>query len=78
MHCPSSINTLIHKHFRTQLCRETISNVRGTIETLLDSYAQSSIAPKFVSSELLPLYRQGVEIVDQIPDLLLAIAQVSR
>eukprot|EP01036_Dinobryon_divergens_P023719 gene23719-32100_t len=58
--------------------RETISNIRSTIETLLDSYAQSSIAPKFVSSELLPLYRQGVEIVDQIPDLLLAIAQGQR
>lgn len=58
--------------------RETIATVRSTVDSFLESYSQSPLAPKFVSNELLPLYKQSAEIVDQLPDLLLAIAQGQR
>jgi hypothetical protein len=47
-----------------------VSAVRDAVERSLDSYAQSALAPSFVGKEVLPLLRQSMEIVDQIPPLL--------
>lgn len=58
--------------------RESIAAVRTRVESLLDLYAQSPVAPEFVANELLPLYRQSMEIVDQVPDLLQSIANGKR
>jgi len=58
--------------------RSSISSFRSSVDGLLETFSQSAIAPPFVAKELLPLYKQSAEIVDQIPELLLAIAQGQR
>jgi len=55
-----------------------VSAVREAVEKSLDSYAQSALAPSFVGREVLPLLRQSMEIVDQIPPLLRDVASGVR
>mmetsp|Transcript_26356 Transcript_26356/g.43988 ORF Transcript_26356/g.43988 Transcript_26356/m.43988 type:complete len:526 (-) Transcript_26356:201-1778(-) len=54
--------------------REYVGDIRRGVQGLLETYADSPIAPRFVGQEILPLWRQGMEIVDQLPDLLQTIA----
>jgi hypothetical protein len=48
------------------------------IEGVVGRFARSPLAPVFLSKELLPLFRQTVEVADQIPPLLKIIAQGQR
>lgn len=53
--------------------RQFASDVRSTIDLAVDIFSDSTIAPAFVGSELVPLLRQGLEITDQIFPLLTSI-----
>lgn len=48
--------------------------MRKYISTAVDLYSDSYISPTFFSDEILPLFRQGMEIVDQVPPLMQVIA----
>jgi len=54
--------------------RKSISSSRIVLQDLFQIYTESNIAPKFISTEILPLLQQSVEILDQLPPLLLEIA----
>lgn len=54
--------------------RETVSYIRRYIDLAIDLYADSGVSPTFVADEIVPLFRQGLEIVDQVPPLLQTIA----
>jgi hypothetical protein len=54
--------------------RKSISSSRIFLQDLFQIYTESNIAPKFISTEILPLLKQSVEIIDQLPPLLLEIA----
>lgn len=58
--------------------RKRLSSTRNFLEKSLNKYAKSRFAPAFVGREIVPLYKQGVEIVDQIPELLQSIAEGGR
>mgnify|MGYP007000285941 len=58
--------------------REAVINARSTFDKALQSYAKSPLSPKFVGTELLPLLNQGLEVVDQVPGILQAVADGSR
>jgi hypothetical protein len=58
--------------------RNTLGSVRGVAENIFESYATSRFAPRFVEKEILPLYKQAVEILDQVPPLLDDIAKGTR
>jgi hypothetical protein len=54
--------------------RESLANLRSTIDSVFDSYASSALSPSFIGKELLPFLRQGIEIIDQLPPVFKAIA----
>ena len=54
--------------------RSSLSGLRSAVEKSLKLYADSQLSPAFVGKEVLPILRQGIEIVDQIPPLLNDIA----
>jgi Protein of unknown function (DUF1350) len=58
--------------------REAVSTARTAIDKAIDLFAQSQLAPAFVGNELIPLFRQVIEIGDQVPPLLKIIAQGQR
>lgn len=58
--------------------RNTITSWRKNLDNLLGAYARSPLAPVFVGKEINPLFRQTVEIVDQLPELLQTIANGQR
>lgn len=58
--------------------RSSISGLRTLLESSLKSYADSQLSPAFLGKEVLPILRQGIEIVDQIPPLLSEIASGVR
>eukprot|EP00601_Ochromonadales_sp_CCMP2298_P001680 CAMPEP_0173182712 /NCGR_PEP_ID=MMETSP1141-20130122/7995_1 /TAXON_ID=483371 /ORGANISM="non described non described, Strain CCMP2298" /LENGTH=467 /DNA_ID=CAMNT_0014105847 /DNA_START=401 /DNA_END=1804 /DNA_ORIENTATION=- len=55
--------------------REQVSGARSFFRNALKVYSDSPIAPTFVGKELVPLLEQGLEVVEQVPDLLRSIAQ---
>lgn len=55
--------------------REAFSSFRNYIQDTVEEYSESNIAPLFISKEILPLLKQTMEIVDQIPPLLKAFAE---
>ena len=63
---------------RSANLREAVGNVRTSIDKAIDAFANSQLAPAFLSNELIPLFRQVVEIGDQVPPLLKIIAQGQR
>ena len=58
--------------------RAAVVSARSAIDKAIDVFAQSQLAPAFVGAELIPLFRQVVEIGDQVPPLLKIIAQGQR
>lgn len=54
--------------------RKSISSSRNFLQDIFQIYTESTIAPKFISTEILPLVKQSIEILDQLPPLLLEIA----
>lgn len=58
--------------------RQLIKTTRKTIGSLFNSYLSSPLSPEFVEKEFAPLFRQAVEIVDQLPPLLDIIASGQR
>jgi len=58
--------------------RGALSSLRIALEATFLAYADSAVAPSFVGKEILPLLKQGTEIVDQIPPLLREIASGRR
>lgn len=63
---------------RSANLREAVSTARTAIDKAIDLFAQSQLAPAFVGNELIPLFRQVIEIGDQVPPLLKIIAQGQR
>ena len=63
---------------RSANLREAVSNVRTSIDKAIDAFANSQLAPAFLSNELIPLFRQVVEIGDQVPPLLKIIAKANE
>lgn len=60
---------------KSSLCRQRLATMRNTIDTALDTYAASALAPSFVANEALPFLRQGLQIVDQLPFLFKIISE---
>ena len=58
--------------------RKTIVDARDTFDRAVDAFAQSSIAPTFFGSDVVPFFRQLVETADQVPPLLTIIAKGQR
>ena len=58
--------------------RALLTDTRIAVDSALKSYAESSLAPRFVEVELLPLLSQGLEVLDQVPALLSYIARGSK
>lgn len=58
--------------------RQRIIATRKFFESFIDQYAESEVSPAFVQNELVPLYRQTAEILDQFPPLLRSIADGTR
>jgi hypothetical protein len=54
--------------------KKFLKDARTFLDNSADIYASSPFSPVFVEKELLPIFRQGLEIVDQIPPLLESIA----
>ncbi|CAM9128144.1 unnamed protein product [Phaeothamnion confervicola] len=57
---------------------ETLQALRETVLNLADTVARSELAPAVLEGELLPLVRQILQVVDQIPPLLRAVAEGTR
>eukprot|EP01038_Epipyxis_sp_PR26KG_P010080 gene10080-13546_t len=55
--------------------REISSILRVYFDRMISRYANSSLAPLFVSNEILPFVSQSLEIIDQLPPLLETIAE---
>mmetsp|Transcript_27840 Transcript_27840/g.26671 ORF Transcript_27840/g.26671 Transcript_27840/m.26671 type:complete len:423 (+) Transcript_27840:62-1330(+) len=58
--------------------REAVGIARTAIDQAIDAFAASSLAPGFVTKDLIPLFKQGIEIADQVPPLLKIIADGQR
>ena len=58
--------------------REAAQAARGILESAAEDYADSSFAPLFASTEILPVLRQSAEILDQMPPLFEQIAGGAR
>lgn len=54
--------------------RDAITAARNIFDGLLESVGTSEAAPQVVKNELVPAVKQGLEVADQIPDLLASIA----
>ena len=63
---------------RSVSIRTAISTARTAIDKAIDLFSESQLAPAFVGEELIPLFRQVIEIGDQVPPLLKIIAQGRR
>jgi len=63
---------------QTSRLREDIRNLRSLFDTSVDSIASAAIVPAFVEKELIPVLRQGLQIVDQIPGVLRMISDGYR
>ena len=63
---------------RSASLRSAVVTARVAIDKAIDIFALSQLAPAFVGEELIPLFRQVVEIGDQVPPLLKIIAQGQR
>ena len=63
---------------RSASLRSAVVNARVAIDKAIDLFALSQLAPAFLGEELIPLFRQVVEIGDQVPPLLKIIAQGQR
>ena len=73
----SKINIIVLIH--QLLCfRNTAATLRSIFDSTVDSFASSPLVPGFVESEVIPLLRQGLEIVYQIPDVLRSINNGTR
>lgn len=54
--------------------RQAIAAARNAFDTVLDGLSTSDLAPPIVQDELVPVVKQSLEVVDQVPDLLASIA----
>ena len=50
--------------------RKSLSSARQFFDGVVDSYSASQISPSFIQHDFVPVFKQGLEIVDQIPDIL--------
>ena len=58
--------------------RNQLREIRKQLEGIFNAYSVSRFSPLFVSKELQPFYKQSVEVLDQLPELLRSIAQGQR
>ena len=58
--------------------RSAATDARDRFDKLVNRYASSSLSPKFVGTELVPLLNQGLKVLDQVPDILSSIARGRR
>lgn len=58
--------------------RDDVSKLRALFDSTVDAISSSSIVPAFVENEVVPILQQGLEIVDQFPDILRMINEGSR
>jgi len=58
--------------------RETIRQVRSNMDNILFKASSSQFVPSFVEKSLVPLLKQSLEIVDQVPPLLKIISNGER
>ena len=63
---------------RSRRLRDALQDVRGAFDAAVDAFADSQLAPAFFGQEIVPLFRQAVEIVDQVPPVLRQIAEGTR
>jgi hypothetical protein len=63
---------------RSRRLRDALQDVRGAFDAAVDAFADSQLAPAFFGQEIVPLVRQAVEIVDQVPSVLRQIAEGTR
>ena len=63
---------------RSKRFRNTLGSLRSAIDNAVDVFADSQLAPAFFGAEIVPLFRQAVEIVDQLPPVLRSIAEGAR
>lgn len=54
--------------------RDAIAAARSVFDGLLENVGASDVAPPVVKDELVPAVKQGLEVADQIPDILASIA----
>jgi hypothetical protein len=58
--------------------RNAVGNLRASLDSTVDSIASSVVVPGFVQNEALPVLRQGLEILYQIPFVLRTINSGTR
>mmetsp|Transcript_142263 Transcript_142263/g.258529 ORF Transcript_142263/g.258529 Transcript_142263/m.258529 type:complete len:523 (-) Transcript_142263:28-1596(-) len=58
--------------------REALANLRSAVDVALDGVKTLDTAPSIVKDEVVPVVKQGLELVDQIPDLFASIAAGTR
>lgn len=58
--------------------RQSLGRLRRNVEEVAEAYSASSLAPSVVRNELLPLFKQTLSIVDQLPPLLQSISDGTR
>lgn len=66
---------VMSEEFTSKSLRRSVAFLRRYADLAVDLYSESSLSPTFVSDEILPLLRQGFELVDQVPPLLKDIAR---
>lgn len=54
--------------------RDDVVGLKQAVDSAVDAFAASALAPAFIRRELLPFVRQGLEVVEQLPYLLKVIA----
>jgi len=58
--------------------RQSLGKLRQTVEEVVEAYSASRLAPSVMRNEVLPLMRQVLSVVDQLPPLLQSISDGAR
>lgn len=66
---------IMSSDFPSRNLRRVVSSVRRVVDVAVNLLSESSLSPSIVSEDLVPLLRQGFQLVDQVPSLLKEIAE---
>jgi hypothetical protein len=58
--------------------RQSLGRLRQNFEEVVEAYAASPLAPSVVQNEVVPLVKQAMSVVDQLPPLLQSISDGAR
>ncbi len=58
--------------------RQSLGRLRQNVEEVVQAYAESPLAPTVMRSEVVPLMKQAMSLVDQLPPLLQSISDGTR